>query len=144
MQQNLQTGSGIKLLINGNLAAFATGINFTRSTNTKVIYEIDSPFAKEIMTTTYAVNGSLTGLRVRGSGGLDGAGIMNASTANAFFTQKYCVIEIVDILSKVTMYTIDHVVFSEDSWNIQNRQLMTFSANFKGIFMRNEVSDKSG
>ena len=144
MQQNLQNGSGIKVLINGNLCAFATGINFTRSTNTKAVYEIDNPFAREIMTTTYSVSGSLTGLRVRGSGGLDGAGIMNASTASSFFTQKYCVIEIVDILSKVTLYTINQVVFDQDSWNIQNRQMLTFSANFKGIFMRNEVSDKSG
>jgi hypothetical protein len=143
MMQMLQAGAAIRVSINGSVTAFATGLTWSRSLNTKVIYELDSPFAKEIMPTTYAVQGTLAGFRIRGSGGLDGYQIMNSSTAAAFFNQKYCLIEIVDILSGVTMYTFQKAVFDTDSWNLQNKQLLTFSASFKAVFIQNEQSDKS-
>lgn len=143
MIQMIQAGAAVRVSINGNVVAFATGLTWSRSLNTKVIYELDSPFAKEIMPTTYAVQGTLAGFRIRGSGGLDGYKIMDSSTAAAFFNQKYCLIEIVDILSGVTMYTFQKAVFDTDTWSLQNKQLLTFSTSFKAAFISNEQSDKS-
>jgi len=142
-QQILQNGAGVVLKINGALAGFATGMTFTRTLSTKVINEIDSPFAAEIMPTTYIVQGTLSGLRVRGSGGLDGYGIMNVSTPINFFSQQYCIIEVVDISSKTTIYTFQKVVFDQDSWNVQSRSLFTFSANFRAVFVQNEYTPNS-
>lgn len=143
MQQVVQTGAGVRVSINGSVVGFATGLSFSRGLNSKVIYELDNPFAKEILPTVYSVQGTLTGFRIRGSGGLDGYGIMNASNVNAFFNQKYCVIEVVDILSGVTMYSMQKVIFDNDSWTLQNKQLFTFSANFKAVFIQNESTEKS-
>jgi hypothetical protein len=126
--------------INGSLVGYATGMSFSRTTNTKVIYEIDSPYAAEIMPTTYLVQGNLTGLRIRGSGGLDGPGIKNISTPVAIFSQKYCTIEVQDLVSKKTIYTFNRVMFDQDSWTIQSRALITFSASFKAVFLQNEMS----
>ena len=115
-------------------------MTFTRTLSTKVVNEIDSPFAAEIMPTTYIVQGTLSGFRVRGSGGLDGYNIMNVATPINFFRQQYCIIEVVDILSKITIYTFQKVVFDQDSWNIQSRALLTFSANFRAVFVQNEFT----
>lgn len=141
--QMLQPSAGVKLIVNGSVVGFATGLSFSRSVVTKVINQIDSPFAAEIMPTSYMVQGSITGFRVRGSGGLDGYGWMDLSSPTAYFNQKYCVIEVVDIVSGTTMYTIQKVVFDTDSWSMQSKGLVTFSANFKAVFISNELSDES-
>jgi len=143
MEQVIQTGPGIRLVINGKTVGFATRLNFTRSVNTKFTYELDSPIPKEITPTTYACNGVLTGLRLTGSGGLDGYGIMNVSTVKQFFSRKYAVIEVIDRKTDIVMFTIQQALFEQDTWDIQARKIITFSANFKGIFISNETSEKS-
>lgn len=142
MQQLLQHGAGVRLVVNGVIIGFATGLTFTRSTSSKFIYGIDSPYAVEIAKTAYSVQGTLTGLRIRDSGGLDGVGIMDESNASAYFNSKYCVMEIVDRATNKNMFTIQKVIFDQDSWSIQAKQLVSFSANFKGIFVSNEVTDE--
>lgn len=137
-QQIIQNGAGIVIKINGVQVGFATGLNFTRSLSTKVIYEIDSPFPAEIMPTTYSVQGTLSGIRIRGSGGLDGSNAMNVTTPISLFSQQYGVIEVVDILTKTVIYTFSRVVFDQDSWSVQSRSLYTFTANFKAGFVQNE------
>lgn len=142
MQQLVQVGPGIRLVINGSVIGFATGINFVRSTNSQERYAIDSPVPQEIVLTTYSVRGTLTGLRIRGSGGLDGTGIMDVSDISRYFNFKYGTIEAVDRLSNKTIYTIQKVVFDSDNWNIQSRAPITFSAQFKGIFVNSEASGR--
>ena len=141
MQTLLQTGAGVKLIINGSIVGFATGLSFTRQSNSKFIYGIDSPIPQEIALTTYGVQGTLTGIRVRDGGGLDGPGIMDLSTVSKFFNFKYCNIEVVDRATNKTIYTIQKSVFDSDSWSIQAKSIITFSANFKGTFVKSEVSD---
>lgn len=143
MQQILQTGAGVKLLINGSVVGFATGINFSRSQGIKVTYEIDNPFPVELAPTTYLVQGALTGLRLRDSGGLDGGKIMDISTPQKFFLQKYVSIEIVDRVSGKTLFTIQKAMFDQDSWTIAARQMIGFNATFKGVFVENEASEQS-
>jgi len=141
--QLLQTGAGVRLIINQSIVGFATGITFTRSTSSKFIFEIDNPYPREIAKTSYSVQGTLTGIRIRDSGGLDGAGIMDESSPSAFFNSKYCTIEVVDRVTNKHMFTIRNVVFDQDSWSIQAKQIIGFTANFKGTFVSNEVSDQS-
>jgi len=139
MQQVIETGAGLRISINGIIVGFATGLNFSRSIGTKEIYVIDNPLPQEIMPTTYSVRGTMTGLRIRDSGGLDGYGIMDISTIQKYFDFKYATIEVVNRLSNKTIYTFQKVVFDTDSWNITARAPVTFSASFKGIFVTNEL-----
>lgn len=140
MVQLLQAGAGVKILINGSIIGFATGLSFTRQANSKFIYGIDSPIAQEIALTTYAVQGTLTGFRVRDGGGLDGPGIMDLSTVAQFFNFKYCDIEVVDRVTNKSIYIISKCVFDSDSWSLQAKSLITFNANFKGTFVTSESS----
>jgi len=113
-------------------------MSWIRSQSLKTIYEVDSPIAKEIAPTTISVSGTLTGLRIRGSSGLDGAKIMNIANPELVFTQKYVTIEIVDRLTDRTLYTFTDAVFDSDSWRAENRSLMAFSASFKAKFVTTE------
>lgn len=143
-QQQIQTGSGVVVKVNGKVVGFATGLTFTRSQNLKVIHEVDSPFAAEIAPTTYSVSGNMTGFRLRDSGGLDGAGkgnqIMDLSTVDSYFYQKYATIEVVDRVSNKMMYSFRGVLFDQDSWSITTKNIITFSASFRAIFVSNEAS----
>lgn len=143
MAQFLQTGSGVKIVANGRVIGFATGLAFQRTQSTKTIYELDNPLAREIAPTTYSVSGSLSGIRVRDQGGLDGASLMDLSSIQSFFYQKYCVIEIVDKLTNKVIYTFQYVMFDSDSWQMNAKSVITFNANFKAVFLSNEVGDKS-
>lgn len=133
--QQLQTGSGVLLKGNGKVLGFATGITFTRSQNIKPLYELDNPIAVELIPTNYSVNGALMGIRIAGSNGLDGSGLMDLSFIQNFFNQKYVGLEIVDRRTNKTLYYIQKVLFTSDSWTIQNRALITFSASFIGTFI---------
>ena len=139
MIQNVLTGSGVKILINSKVIGFATGITITRTQNTKYIYEIDNPYPVEIMPTTYTVTGTMTGIRIRNSGGLDGPGVMTLSNTQDIFFQKYCVIEVIDRQTGKINYSIQNVMFDQDSWSITSKNVITFNANFKGQYMQTEV-----
>ena len=140
MQQQIQAGGGVVLRVNGSIVGFATSCSYTRTQNTKVQMGIDSPFAAEIHPTTYLVTGTLTGIRLRGSGGLDGKGIMDISTPEKVFSQQYVLIEIVDRLSNENICTFKNVMFDSDSWSFAAKSLVSFNANFKAFFVTNETS----
>lgn len=67
------TGAHIKLYINNILYKTVQAINLTIDYGETEIYGIDSPYPQEIATTRISVRGSVQGLRVKSSGGLQGA-----------------------------------------------------------------------
>lgn len=138
MQPLIQTASSVRLSINGKVVGFCTSLAFSRSTATKYIYEIDNPIPKEIMPTTYSIQGSMTGIRLRGAGGLDAPQIMDISSVAKYFTQKYITIEVIDRVSSKVIYTIQKCMFDTDSWNISVKNVITFSGNFKGTFVSSD------
>lgn len=141
MQQQISSGAGVIVKINGAPIGFATGLSWQRSQNIKPIYEIDSVVPKELAPTIYSVSGSLSGLSLIYGTGLDGPGIMDISTIDAFFYQKYVVIEIVDRRTNRITNTFKNVIFSSDSWRINAKSINTFSASFIAQFMENTASN---
>jgi hypothetical protein len=136
----LQVGAGARLIIGTRVIGFASGINYTRSQNLKTIYELDNLVPAEIAPTTYSVQGTVNGFRIRGSGGLDGSGSMDLSTLAKLFSQKYVTIELIDIQSGKIFASIQGCIFESDSWQIANKSLVTFSGSFRGTFISNEAS----
>jgi hypothetical protein len=140
MSDILLHGAGVLIMGNGLLVGWATGISFTRSINSKYIYEIDSIQAAEIATpTTYAVIGTLTGIHPR-SGGIEVAGLFNASTINHIINHPYCTLDVTDRLTGQTVYSIQNVVFDQESVNFSPRSVQTSSAQFKGMFVKTDSS----
>ena len=65
-------GSEIKIFISGKLYNEVQSITWTIDYGEKEIYGIDSQFAQEIAPTKIAVQGKITGVRVKNSAGLQG------------------------------------------------------------------------
>ena len=144
MSNQVLTGQGVVIYVNKSMVGFATGIEYTRRTNVEYIYEIDSPFAAEVAPKgPYSVTGTLTGLRMKGSGGLDGSGIMDVSNVANFFTQKYVTLEIRDRTTDQAICFINRCLFDQDGFKAEVRSQMTFSATFRGIWVGNEFSTDS-
>ena len=137
-QQQILTGHGVILKIGGRVIGFATGIQLTRTQNTKTIYEIDNPLPVEIAPTTYLVSGSLQGIRLRNQS-LDAAGVMTLQTLQSYFNQQYVELEIVDRKTSQTLYLVQRVLFDSETISINVKQIITFNASFKGAFMTNEA-----
>jgi hypothetical protein len=69
------TGNNIRLYINNKLYKTVQSITFTVSYNTTVLYGIDSVYGQEIAPTKVEVNGSVQGIRLKSSGGLQAQNI---------------------------------------------------------------------
>lgn len=140
---DVQTGSGVLIKVNKAVVGFATGITYSRSQGTKVIYEIDSPFPVEIMPTRYGISGQLTGFRLRGSGGVDGQGILDLSNVQNYFAQKYVTFEVVDRKTNLPIFFVNRALFDNDSWRVDAKSIMSFTVSFVGFWAGNEISTDS-
>lgn len=142
MAQNYTIASAAcRLYINGKIIGAATSITYTRDQGVRPIYGIDNPLAQEIaITGPYSVRGALSGLKVRFTGGLDGLGIINASTLQEYFNQNYCTIELVDRKLNRTIGKIDKAIFNVDSVSAAAKDFVTVSAQFIGTFLSTEIS----
>ena len=69
-------GSECRLFLGGKLYGEAQSISYTIDYGETEIYGIDAIFAQEIAPTKVSVQGQVTGLRVKLSGGLQGKGGM--------------------------------------------------------------------
>jgi hypothetical protein len=140
MTGNVISGAGVRILGNGLVIGFATGVSVVRSSSSKYIYEIDSVTAAEIVNaTTFSVIGSLTGIRTRG-GGIEASGLMDYSTVFKLINHPYVSLEIVDRLSGTTIMQISQCIFDQDSLNIPAKGVLELSADFKGIFCNTDNS----
>lgn len=69
------TGAHIKLYINNKLYKEVQGLQFAIDYAEQETYGIDSPYPQEIATSRISVKGSVQGLRLKMSGGLQGKNI---------------------------------------------------------------------
>lgn len=69
-QAMILTGANIKLYVNNQVYKEVQSVNFTVDYGETEIYGIDAPYPQEIATTKISVRGTVTGLRIKLSGGL--------------------------------------------------------------------------
>lgn len=69
------TGAHIKLYINNKVYNVTQSISFTVDYGEQEIYGIDAAYAQEIATTRVSVKGSVSGIRIKYSGGLQASNI---------------------------------------------------------------------
>lgn len=140
-QSSIITGASCRLIINGKIFGAATSISVQRDQGVKPIIGIDSPIPQEIAPTgPFLVKGQITGLRTRDNRGFDGLQIVNASSIQDYFNQKYCTIELVDRKTNITIAKIHKCIFHTDSFQVSARQIVTITASFTGTFMSTEIS----
>jgi hypothetical protein len=140
----IQTGAGAIVKVNGLIIGFATGIDWTRVQGMKVFNEVDNLFPAEISPAgPYLVSGSMSGFSIKGAGGTDGAQITNAADVLTMLQQQYVTLSVVNKFTGLNMCNINRCMFDRDSFKITVKQTITFTVNFMGFWMSNEVSTDS-
>ena len=131
-------GADIRVFINGKIYSSIVSVRWSTSNGMHAIMGIDSSTPFELASSTCSVKGTFEILRIRASGGLEGAGISPPEAA--VLLGKYFGLTIVDRLSDTVILQVDEAAVVDQNWTISTRSLMSGSFSFEGIGWTNEVS----
>lgn len=124
------SGANIKLYINNKPYPEVQSISITIDYGEQEIYGIDAMFAQEIAPTRVSVKGSVNGLRLKLSGGLQGKNIrslfIDAQAA------PYISIRIQDRATSEDILLIPKAKVSNESHSISVKQTYKLNFNFTG------------
>lgn len=127
----LLSGSQVKVYIGGVLYPEVQNISVRVSRGETAIYGIDSSLPQEIAPTTCSVEGSVSGVYLRQSSGLQGKNAM--TMLKDLLSQPYVSVEIRDITNDEKVLFIKQAKISDESFQISAKSAVKYSFNFKGI-----------
>jgi len=131
MSNQTLTGALIKLYIGGVLYPEAQSISYTIDYGESEIYGIDSAFPQEIRQTRVSVQGQVSGIRIKASGGIQSR---NARTVIKESLQApYVSIQIRDRSTDEIILFIPQAKVTSQSSSISVKSVVTLSFGFKGI-----------
>jgi len=128
-QSVVLTGANIKLYINNKVYKEVQSISFSVDYGEAEIYGIDSPWAQEIAPTKMTVRGSVNGLRLKLSGGLQGNNMRPLFTD--FAASPYISIRIQDRYSGEDILFIQRAKVTREAHSIAMKS--TYKLNFDFI-----------
>jgi len=124
-------GALIRIYINNKIYKEAQQVQYVLDAGENEIYGIDSPFPQEISSTRSMVSGSITGVRVRSSGGLQA---YNARPLTIdLMKAEYISIRIQDRASGEDILFIPNAKISQQTFQAATKGLVRLSFNFKGL-----------
>lgn len=127
------TISGAQIIVYLNEKKFTTtqAINFSIDTGETYIYGIDSIFAQEIVTTKMSVTGSINGLRLRNSGGIQA---MNGkSLVVDILAAPYISLRIHDRITGEDILFLPRCKISNESHSVSAKGIYKVNFNFMGL-----------
>lgn len=137
MQEKIISGPSLKCYINGDLLGIVTNFRFTVRTSHIPLRGIDVNTVQEFAPSTYTVLGSIEVVRTRGSGGLEGAGIVPFS--DTILLEKYLRIDLLDRVTDKVVFSAINGVVTEQSWQTGPKSLMTGAFSFEATDFTNEA-----
>jgi hypothetical protein len=121
----------VQVFINNKLYKEAQTVSYSLDAGETEIFGIDSPYPQEIHSTRATVTGSISGIRIRLSGGLQ------AYNARPLITDlvkaEYISIRIVDRVTKEDILFIPNAKISRQNFQAQAKGLVRMSFDFKGL-----------
>ncbi len=131
MKSVVLSGALIVVKINGKAYNESESVSWQFSYGLEEVYGIDSPFPQDMITTKTAVRGSVTGIRVKRSGGLQG--ISARPLLSAVFSEPYISIRIVERATGETLLFVPQAKISSQDSSVSARGVLTLSFNFSGL-----------
>lgn len=129
-QSTILTGAHIRLYINNALYKVAQTVSFTIDYSEQEIYGIDSAYPQEIAVTRISVRGSIAGLRVKNSGGLQAANMRPLFSDIA--ASPYVSIRIQDRQSGEDILFIPNAKITKESHVISTKSTYKLNCDFVG------------
>jgi len=130
-------GAECKLYIGGKLYSEVRSLNYTIDYGEQEIYGIDSPYPQEIATTRTSVQGSIAGVRVKYSGGTQGAGAR--PKINEILNGAYVSIRVQDRFTGQDILFVPQAKVTNESISIAAKGIVNLSFGFKGIIPYGET-----
>lgn len=131
MRSLVLTGAHIKLYINNKVYKEVQSVNLNVDYGETEIYGIDSPYPQEIAPTKISVRGSVNGLRIKMSGGLQG---MNGRPLfSDLAASPYISIRIQDRDSEEDILFIPNAKITRETHGIATKSTYKLSFDFVGI-----------
>lgn len=124
------TGAHIKLYLNNKVYKEVQAVSFSVDYGETEIYGIDTPYAQEIATTKVTVRGSVQGLRLKMSGGLQGSNLRPLFTDIA--ASPYISIRIQDRQTGEDIVLIAQAKVTRESHQITTKSTYKLSFDFVG------------
>lgn len=129
--QRVISGAHINLHINGQAYNEVKQISYTIDYGEEAIYGIDSVFPQEIKITRISIQGSISGVRVGGSGGLQGQDIRPKITESVF--APYVSIRISDRKTGEQIMWIPSAKIVNERMEVSAKGNMVVSFSFLGL-----------
>jgi len=136
-QTKVLTGANVKVYISGALYAEVQNLTYTINYADTEIYGIDSPFAQEIAPGRVSVQGSISGVRVKFTGGLQGHNIR--TKINEILHSPYTSLRIKDRHSDVDLLWLPQMKVTAETMTIPAKGTVKLNFTFKGIIPYNPL-----
>lgn len=130
-------GAECKVYIGGKLYGEVQQISYTIDYGETEIYGIDSIFPQEIATTRVSVQGSISGVRVKLSGGLQGKDILTKINQKLF--APYVSVEIRERQSETKIIFIPQCKITAETLSVAAKGVVKLNFSFKGIIPYNPL-----
>jgi hypothetical protein len=131
MSQRTIAGAHIKLYINGKVYNEVQQLQYTIDYGEEPIYGIDSVFPQEIKITRVSIQGSISGVRVGNSNGLQGYDIRPKIMDSMF--APYISIRISDRKTGEDILFVPYARVTNERTSINAKGIMQTSFNFIGL-----------
>lgn len=125
------TGALIKLYVNNQLYKEVQSVDYTIDYGENEIYGIDSPFPQEIASTRAAVAGTVRGLRLRYSGGIQAYNLK--TLISDIVAAPYISIRIQDRSTGEDLLFIPNAKISKQNYSIAAKRVVSLTFDFKGL-----------
>jgi hypothetical protein len=140
MQSQTITGQSVKIYIAGVLYPEAQSVSWAIDYGEEPLYGIDSPFPQEIRQTRISVQGQVSGIRIKTSGGIQSR---NARTIIRESLQApYVSIRIVDRSTDEILLFCPQAKVTNQSQSVAAKGILQLSFGFKGVvpYETNDIS----
>jgi hypothetical protein len=131
MRNKVLVGAGIRCLLNGVDIGIVTGIQWNIQTAREEEKGIDVLGAYELSPTSTSVSGSLSILKIRDDGGLEGWSIVKPLPQIS--EDEYFTLELKDRLSASTYLKVEHAAIDGQSWSVSARGIASGQFSFHGL-----------
>jgi len=136
-QSTVLSGANVKIYISGKLYAEVQNLTYTIDYGEDPIYGIDSPFAQEIAPGRLSVQGSVSGLRIKFTGGLQGHSIRYKIIE--LLHSPYTSLRIKDRHSDSDILWLPQMKVTAETMTIPAKGVVKLNFNFKGIIPYNPL-----
>jgi hypothetical protein len=125
------SGALVKIYINNRVYNEAQSVSYTLDYGETEVYGIDTPFPQEIHSTRAMVAGSISGIRIRNSGGIQSFNARPRITD--IVKAEYISIRIQDRSTGEDLLFVPNAKISKQSLQAQAKGVVRLSFDFKGL-----------